>query len=58
MVMSSAGMTALVRASSILLSRGRATSTNPQLFDTDKNLVLFPSWGLAIKTDWLTDRRL
>jgi hypothetical protein len=37
--------------------RGRPTSTNPQLSDSNKNLVLGPQMGPATKTDWPTDRR-
>jgi hypothetical protein len=37
--------------------RERPTSTNPQLSDSNKNLVVSPRWVLDTKTDWLTDRR-
>jgi hypothetical protein len=37
--------------------RGRPISTNPQLFDSNKNLVASPRWVLYSKTDWPTDRR-
>jgi hypothetical protein len=33
------------------------TSTNPQLSDSNKNLVVSPKWVLYSKTDWPTDRR-
>jgi hypothetical protein len=35
--------------------RGRITSTNPQPSDSNKNLVLGPTWDLDTKTDWPTD---
>jgi hypothetical protein len=38
--------------------RERLTLTNPQLSDSNKNLVVSPGWVLYIKTDWSTDRRL
>jgi hypothetical protein len=37
--------------------RGRLTSTNNQLSDSDKNLVISPSWVPYSKIDWPTDRR-
>jgi hypothetical protein len=37
--------------------RGRPTSTNPQLSDSIKNLVVSPRWVLDTKTDWPTDCR-
>jgi hypothetical protein len=33
------------------------TSTNPQLADSNKNVVVSPRWVLYSKTDWPTDRR-
>jgi hypothetical protein len=33
------------------------TTTNPQLSDNNKNLVMSPRWVLYSKTDWPTDRR-
>jgi hypothetical protein len=38
--------------------RERPTSTNPQISDSNKDLVLSPRWVLYFKTDWPTDRRL
>jgi hypothetical protein len=35
----------------------RSTSTNPQLTDSNKVLVVSPRWVLYFKTDWPTDRR-
>jgi hypothetical protein len=32
------------------------TSTNPQLSDSNKNLIMSPRWVLDTKTDWPTDR--
>jgi hypothetical protein len=37
--------------------RGRPKSTNPQLSDNNKDLVVRPRWVLYSKTDWPTDRR-
>jgi hypothetical protein len=37
--------------------RERPTSTNPQLSDNNKDLVVSPRWVLYSKTDWTTDRR-
>jgi hypothetical protein len=37
--------------------RERTTSTNPQLTDSNKNVVLNPRWVLYSKIDWPTDRR-
>jgi hypothetical protein len=37
--------------------REHRTTANPQLSDSNKNLVLGPRWVLSIKTDMLTDRR-
>jgi hypothetical protein len=37
--------------------RGRPTSTNKQLSDSNKNLVLSPRWLLYSNIDWPTDRR-
>jgi hypothetical protein len=37
--------------------RERPTSTNPQLCDSNINLVVIPRWVLDTKTDWPTDRR-
>jgi hypothetical protein len=37
--------------------RERPISTNPQLSDRNKNLVVSPRWVLYSKTDWPTDRR-
>jgi hypothetical protein len=37
--------------------RERPTSTNPQLPDSNKNLVVSPRWVLYSKLDWPTDRR-
>jgi hypothetical protein len=57
-------MAALARASSNCKQRTRPlvresspTSTNPQLSDSNKNLVISPRWVLDTKTDWPTDRR-
>jgi hypothetical protein len=56
-------MTALARVSSNcksqtrLLVRERPTSTNPQLSDSNKNLVVSPRWMLYTKTHWPTDCR-
>jgi hypothetical protein len=36
--------------------RGHPTSTNPQLSNSKKNLVLGPKRGLDTKTVWPTDR--
>jgi hypothetical protein len=36
---------------------GRPSSTNPQLSDSNINLILGPRWVLDTKTDCLTDRR-
>jgi hypothetical protein len=33
-------------------------STNPQLSESNKNLVVSPRWVLYSKTGWQTDRRL
>jgi hypothetical protein len=33
------------------------TSTNPQLSDSNKNLVLGPRWRFDTEIDWPTDRR-
>jgi hypothetical protein len=35
-----------------------STSTNPQLPDSSKTLVMSPRWGLDTKTDWPTDCQL
>jgi hypothetical protein len=35
--------------------KGHPTSTNLQLSESNKNLVLGPRWVLDAKTDWLTD---
>jgi hypothetical protein len=54
-------MTALARANSNCKrqtrprQRKRPTSTNPQLSDSNKNVVVSPRWALYSKTDWLTD---
>jgi hypothetical protein len=37
--------------------RGRTKSTNPQLSDNNRDLVVSPRRVLYFKTDWLTDRR-
>jgi hypothetical protein len=37
--------------------RERPTSTNPQLSDSNQNLVVSPRWVLYSKTDWPTDLR-
>jgi hypothetical protein len=37
--------------------RERPTSTNPQLSNSNKSLVVSPRWVLYSKTDWPTDRR-
>jgi hypothetical protein len=37
--------------------RERPTSTNQQLSDSNKNVVVSPIWVLDINTDWPTDRR-
>jgi hypothetical protein len=34
--------------------RERPTSTNLQLFDSNKNLVMSVRWVLDTKTDWLS----
>jgi hypothetical protein len=36
--------------------RWRPTSANPQLSDSNENLVLGPRWVLDNKRDWPTDR--
>jgi hypothetical protein len=36
---------------------GRPTSTNPQLPDSNKDLVVSPRWVFYSKTDWPADRR-
>jgi hypothetical protein len=38
------------------VQRGRPKSTNPQLLDNNKDLVVSPRWVLYSKTDWPTDR--
>jgi hypothetical protein len=35
----------------------RPKSTNPQLLESNKNLVVNPRWVLYSNTDWQTDRR-
>jgi hypothetical protein len=56
-------ITTLARASSVCkaqtrrLFKGRPTSTNPQLSDGNKNLVLGSRWVFDTITDWPTDRR-
>jgi hypothetical protein len=35
--------------------RERPTSTNPQLSDSNKDVVVSPRWVLYSKTDWTTD---
>lgn len=40
-----------------LAREGAPTSTNPQLSDSNKNLVIGSKWVPNIKTDWLTDHR-
>jgi hypothetical protein len=37
--------------------RERPTSTNQQLYDSNKNLIVSPRWVLYFKADWPTDRR-
>jgi ribosomal protein S14 len=37
--------------------RERPTSTNSQVSESNKNLVISPRWVLYSKTDWPTDRR-
>jgi hypothetical protein len=37
--------------------RGRPTSTNPQLSDSNKNVFVSPRWVFYSKTDCSTDRR-
>jgi hypothetical protein len=37
--------------------RERPKSTNPQLSDSNKNVVVGPRWVLYSKIDWPTDRR-
>jgi hypothetical protein len=37
--------------------RERPTSTNPQLLDSNTNLLLSPRWVLYSNTVWPTDRR-
>jgi hypothetical protein len=37
--------------------RERPTSTNPQLIDSNTNVVLSPRWVLYSKREWPTDRR-
>jgi hypothetical protein len=48
---------AIVNDSPSSRQRRRPTSTNPQLSDSNKDLVLSPRWVLYSKTDWPTDRR-
>jgi hypothetical protein len=40
-----------------LVRESAPTSTNPQLSDSNKNLVVSPKWVLYSKIDWPTDRR-
>jgi hypothetical protein len=40
-----------------LVREGAPTSTNPQRFDSNKNLILGPRWVIETKTKWPTDRR-
>jgi hypothetical protein len=40
-----------------VLSLERAPTTNPQLPDSNKNLVVSPRWVLYSKSHWPTDRR-
>jgi hypothetical protein len=35
--------------------RKRPTSTNPQLSDSNKNVVVSPRWMFYSETDWLTE---
>jgi hypothetical protein len=41
----------------VLSSETASTSTNQQLSDSNKNLVVSPRWVLYSKTDWPTNRR-
>jgi hypothetical protein len=57
-------MTALARASSNckrqihpLVRENAPTSTNPQLSESNQDLVVSPRWVLYSKTDWPADRR-
>jgi hypothetical protein len=38
-------------------SEGSPHQTNPQLSDSNQNLVMGPRWVPDTKTDWPTDRR-
>jgi hypothetical protein len=51
------GQQLLYRTDPSSRQRKRPTSTNPQLSDSNKNLVVSPVWLLYSKTDWPTDRR-
>jgi hypothetical protein len=37
--------------------RERPISTNPQLSNSNRNLIISPGWVLYSKRDWPTDRR-
>jgi hypothetical protein len=39
------------------LVREGTPSKNPQWFESNKNLIIGPRWGLDTKIDWPTDRR-
>jgi hypothetical protein len=47
----------LTLSSELSRKRERQTSTNSQLSDSNKNMVVSPRWVLYTKTDWPTDRR-
>jgi hypothetical protein len=51
------GPAAIVKGRPFSRQRERPISTNPQLSDTKKNLVVSPRWVIDTKTDWPTDRR-
>jgi hypothetical protein len=60
MVMSSAGLGPEIDCADEDQQQARLLvriSTNPQLSDSNKNLVLGLRFGLGTKTDCLTDRR-
>jgi hypothetical protein len=48
---------AIVNDRHVLSSERAPTSTNSQLSDSNKDLVVSPGWVLYTKTDWPTDRR-
>jgi hypothetical protein len=51
------GPVAIVNDRSSSRQRERPTSPNPQLSDSNKNLVVSPRWMFYSKTHWPTDRR-